>query len=344
MWHTKLRPKRPPPRTFPVDSGPSGQYDSHMIEEAQPLPTSPGGPRGAGVLTTSPGGATPQVNLAQPALVQTPTHDGVWCGAVSISEDVSVLGVRDLTAEEVLSLPPPGRTPDQARLAAQRGQAPARAVERLKTRHHEMARLMAAGLSDSEIGAAMSVTLGHLALLRRSPAFQQLLFTYMSIRDQEAVNIGARIKQAASIALEKLTEKLAETDSNELPLDTLRRTTTDLLDRSGHSPVSKTMTLSGALSAEDIRDIKNLHRPAAAVSEPGAQSSGPPTLEAEAAPSPTAVALGKLMSPPGVGSGPGEGQARIEGPRTDVRALRSEGVGEGPAVRPSLDDLDLDPV
>lgn len=291
---------------------------------------------------TSPGGVTSRVDLSQPAITagRAPSVDGVWCGAASISDEVSVLGVRELTPEEVSTLPPPGHNARQAELAAQRGQAPARSVERLKTRHHEIARLMAAGLTDTEVAETMAVSMPHLNLLKRSPAFQQLLFTYMSIRDQSAIDMGVRIKQAASLSLEKLTEKLAETDSTELPLDVLRRTTTDLLDRAGHSPVSKTLQLTGALSPQDIDDIKALHRPVLAVGTPPTEGPAPQTLEAQATVG-SESGPRQLEPPSAVDSG---SSARIEGQGLHIRALRSEGTSEEPTVRPSLTDLDLDTV
>ncbi len=294
-------------------------------------------------LASSPGGATQPLDLTKPMFTQAPASDGAWVGTASLGDQPSVLGVRELTQEEVTALPPPGNNPGQQAVAASRGQAPARSVERLKTRHHEIARLIAAGCADAEICEGFGVSRPHLYLLRRSPAFQQLMHAYMAARDQDAVSLSQRVKDAAVIGLEKLTEKLAETDSTEIGLDVLQKTTMALLDRAGLSPVHKLATLTGALSPDDIRDIKALHGPLRSTGEhPPAEGPSPPTLEAQASNDQPSDSIRAGHHETGVGD---DGSTQgTEGPRLHVRTLRSEGAPEAPAVRPSLDDLDLDRV
>lgn len=181
------------------------------------------------------------ISLDRPATV-------LWGRAASGKEEVSVEGVRELTREETAAL--------HRANAPRPGGAPARAVERLKTRHHEIARLMAAGLKDVEIADTLNCSHASLYNLRRSPAFQQLLFYYQAERDVEAMSLSAQIKIGAGLALDKIVERLETEEAASLPATWLKDVMVALLDRAGHSPVQKTATLSAHLSAEDIRVLK----------------------------------------------------------------------------------------
>ena len=108
------------------------------------------------MLTAGPGGVTEDpfslldrpVSQALPELTQAPLNSQLWGRATPRASEVSVLGVRELSAAEVAALPSnkAQRTPG----------APLRAIAKVKARHHEIARLIAAfpdtvvGIKDSD--------------------------------------------------------------------------------------------------------------------------------------------------------------------------------------------------
>ena len=158
------------------------------------------------VLSHVPGGATqdPFKVLDRPFYASEGFLDGaanaaLWGRAARASDEVVIHSIRELTAEEIAALP-----------AKANGQSVTafKAVERLKPRHHEIARLMASGQKESEIAELMTVSLTHLHRLKRSPAFQHLLAFYMAERDVQTISMRDRLEHAASLGLDRLQEKL----------------------------------------------------------------------------------------------------------------------------------------
>lgn len=164
----------------------------------------------------------------------------------SLGDPVSVKAVRDLSAEEVSKLPGRGNGA---------GTAPVSEIERLKVRHHEVARRMALGQSDTEISAGLGYSLSHLNILRRSPMFQSLLFSYMEQRDRKATDVSAQMRTVAGVGLDRLMEMVVKEEADP---DFVLKTTMGLLDRTGHSPVHKSAQVRLGLTPEQIRAIREL--------------------------------------------------------------------------------------
>lgn len=206
-------------------------------------------------LSFVPGGATQdpfkildRPFYAAPGFLDGAEKSALWGRAAPMGDEVEIVSVREITAEELAALP---TTVD--------GQSNVgfKAVERLRPRHHEIARLMAAGLKDGEIGELLSVSLQHLHRLRRSPAFQHLLAYYMASRDAETLDLRARIEHAASLGLERVQERL-EDDEHQIPIGALRDIAFGLLDRAGFNPTTKVASVAATLSAADLRQLKEV--------------------------------------------------------------------------------------
>lgn len=210
------------------------------------------------MLTAGPGGVTEDpfslldrpVSQALPELTQAPLNSQLWGRATPRASEVSVLGVRELSAAEVAALPSnkAQRTPG----------APLRAIAKVKARHHEIARLIAAGAKDVEISEALGLSGGTLYRLRRSPAFQQLLFSYMAARDQEAISMSERIAHGAALALDRVSALLEDEDS-QVSVGQLTSLTQMLLDRAGFNPTTKVQATSVALTGEEILKMRQQH-------------------------------------------------------------------------------------
>lgn len=205
------------------------------------------------VLTYVPGGATqdPFKILDRPFYAAPGFLDGadkaLWGRAAKVDE-VEILSVREVTAEEVAALPP-------ARNGA--SNTAFKGVERLKPRHHEIARALASGLKETELCEMLAVSLSHIHRLKRSPAFQHLLAYYMAARDVEAMNMRDRLEHASSLALDRIQERLEDED-NPLPVGQLKEITFGLLDRAGYNATTKIVSATAQLSQADLMKLKEI--------------------------------------------------------------------------------------
>lgn len=192
---------------------------------------------------------------ALPSLAQSLGAEPTWEPA-PLEVPVSVEGVRALEEREIAAVPENWEAPGRGQLAP--------TVQMLRAKHHEIARLLTVGMSVVEIAEVVGTTPTTVNRLRRTPAFADLLYSYMAQRDAAAVDIGARLKGVAALALDKLAERLEE-PAQLMPLDVLQKTAMGLLDRAGHSPVQKSVNLHAGVTAEQIREIKRARAATVAV-------------------------------------------------------------------------------
>lgn len=196
---------------------------------------------------------------ALPGLAEVVDAEPLWEPA-PLDAPVSVEEVRALGDGEIAAVPEHWDAPGRGQLAP--------TVQMLRAKHHEIARLLTVGMSVTEIAEVVGTTPTTVNRLRRTPAFADLLYSYMAQRDAAAVDIGARLKGVAALALDKLAERLEE-PAAVLPLDVLQKTAMGLLDRAGHSPVQKSVNLHAGVTAEQIKEIKRARAAAVAVISPG---------------------------------------------------------------------------
>jgi hypothetical protein len=170
-----------------------------------------------------------------------------WNSPRPLSAEPSILEVRELTEVEAAAVRPKSYA-----------QAPIAELGVIRARHHEVARLLAAGAKRSEVAQVMRMSEATIGLLQRSPAFQQLLMHYMRVRDDQALGISAKLKETALDVLLIIGNRLAA-EGEVLPIDTLRKLGTDMLDRAGFSPVQKNLNVNMGLSPDEIRSIREQH-------------------------------------------------------------------------------------
>ena len=216
------------------------------------------------VLAHVPGGATQdpfkildRPFYAAPEFLEGAANAALWSRAAKAGDEVEVISIRELTMEEVAALPQ-GRHGES--------NTAFKAVERLKPRHHEIARLLASGLKESAIAEVLEVSLSHLYRLKRSPAFQHLLAYFMAARDTETLTMRDRLEHAASLGLDKIQERM-EDEENPLPINQLKDIAFGLLDRAGFNPTTKIAAVSATLSPADmakLKDVRDAARRAAA--------------------------------------------------------------------------------
>jgi hypothetical protein len=110
--------------------------------------------------------------------------------------------------------------------------------KRLRTRHHEAARLMAEGKSDTEINLFTGLQPSTISVLRKDPAFKELVAHYNTVRDEKFETTHERLAALGTDAIEvihdRLDEKPEDFDNDQL-IGIIKTTT----DRTGYGPSSK---------------------------------------------------------------------------------------------------------
>jgi hypothetical protein len=134
------------------------------------------------------------------------------------------------------------------------------AVQTMRVRHHQIARLLAMGHKPAEIARVMSCAPATIANLERSPAFQALLLEYMNMLDKNAVETVTRMQVLRNLTVDELTERMAQpAKAQSIKASELVEIMKATSDRTGLGPSSTTKTiLNGALSVADIRAIKTM--------------------------------------------------------------------------------------
>jgi hypothetical protein len=143
--------------------------------------------------------------------------------------------LRDLTEEdsvELLSPPPAGST--------------APLLKRVRTQHHHLARLIASGAKDVEAGAISGFSSSRVSILRRDPAFAELVEYYRSQAEQKFLDVHERLASVGMAVVEEIHERLEEDPAQFSPKE-LVLIGEFTLDRSSAPPKSKMGGASGAL-------------------------------------------------------------------------------------------------
>lgn len=203
-----------------------------------------------------PGGATGtrlSDVLTKPAAVALREGDGAP-ETLEDNSSVEVMGVRSLEPIEAKVL---AAEEDGRRRAPK---VPLDAADKMRVRHHAIARLMAVGRKPAEIARIMDVSPASIAMLERSPAFQALLLEYMNMADKEAIDSYVRLKVLGNLGIDALTQKVVESPGDFKPGE-LVKLVEMAADRTGLGPTSKQVTLNGQLTPADIRALKQQPEP-----------------------------------------------------------------------------------
>lgn len=115
------------------------------------------------------------------------------------------------------------------------------ALRRLRQSHHKVARLLADGLEPAEVALVSGYSLSRVYVLSTDPSFKELVSFYKENKDKEYEDFHARLAMLATDATQELHARLDEEPdkmSNEFLADLVKT----LADRTGHAPVSKSVT------------------------------------------------------------------------------------------------------
>src|SRR6266568_5314010 len=130
-----------------------------------------------------------------------------------------------------------GRSLERADLAAPKGREPA--VKRFRESHHRVARLFAMGLRPFQVAEATGYTLVRISILRKDPAFQDLVARYAAdVNDewkQEVSGYYENLNKVRDITARMMLDQLVDADEvgEILPLRQLAGIHSDAADRTG---------------------------------------------------------------------------------------------------------------
>lgn len=138
--------------------------------------------------------------------------------------DLEIAGaVRELTAGEASSTARP------------------RELTRLRDSHHQVAKLIAAGLRTQDVSRMTGYSISRLSWLQsQDPSFKELVEFYRQDRRDVEVDVEARLRTVALDAVQHFHETMLENPDAITPALALEASKV-FLDRSGYAPVTKSV-------------------------------------------------------------------------------------------------------
>lgn len=138
---------------------------------------------------------------------------------------------------------------DLVLLAGERGIKP-RPIARLRDRHHAIARYLAQGLKEGEVAAITGYCLSRISVLKADPTFQNLVKHYQEVENSAQGEFIERATLASLTALAELQERLEEAPESFSTGDLLEVTKVTA-DRTGHAPVTKSVSINATIGMGD---------------------------------------------------------------------------------------------
>jgi hypothetical protein len=173
------------------------------------------------------------------ALRARPTRGSVlgMISELDFAPRISGRAQRPLTAESVRDL----RESDLALLSSERGtRAPP--IQKLRDRHHSLARALASGMRDHEASAITGYSASRISILKADPTFQELLAGYQSQSDTVFADFVTRASGLAVEAVKELHDRLEE-DPESFTHGQLLEVVKTVADRSGNAPVQRSVSV-----------------------------------------------------------------------------------------------------
>lgn len=155
-------------------------------------------------------------------------------------EGIDLSELRGRKQKQLLAAPVRAlREADLVVLTSEERGTPARPIQRLRDRHHAVARLVANGLTNGQISLMTGMDPGRVSVLRSDPTFKELVSDYQKIDAGLQAEFLERATTLSLTAMNNLQEML-EDDENSLPALTQLEVAKFASDRTGHGPVTKT--------------------------------------------------------------------------------------------------------
>lgn len=141
------------------------------------------------------------------------------------------------------------------RAAAPLPSSAAPSLAKLRQIHHEIARLLASGLSEADVAASTGYSLSRISILKSDPSFKELLAYYSARSEEVFIDVRKRLAMLGTDAVAELQDRL-DFKSDSLTNTQLIEITKATLDRAGFNPVAKTESVSVLLTGEELQKMK----------------------------------------------------------------------------------------
>lgn len=166
-------------------------------------------------------------------------------GVVGVRRAASATVLRELTADEALD-DPNRRGGDGSQVVS---------IARVRAAHHAVARELARGATAIEVSAITGYSPIRVANLKGDPTFQELIAHYRSQVDAHFENVVKKMTTLSADALDELSQRLDETPEL-FSVKELRELAVATLDRTGHSPVTKTQNTNVNIDASALAQLR----------------------------------------------------------------------------------------
>ena len=134
--------------------------------------------------------------------------------------------------------------------------APMARLQSLRDSHHNVARMMAAGLTNTQIADTTGHSLGSMVRYRRDPAMQELVAHYRALVTEEWLSEVDHISQMSVSAIAKGLRTIhdhfddADSRGDLVPMNRALSVVSDLMDRFGYGKKSQQTNLNVNYAAE----------------------------------------------------------------------------------------------
>lgn len=128
-------------------------------------------------------------------------------------------------------------------------------IARLRQIHHEIARLLASGLTETEVAASTGYSLSRISILKGDPSFKELLAYYAARSEEQFLDVRKRLAILGTDAVAELQDRL-DYKPDSLTNTQLIEITKTTLDRAGFSPVSKSENVQVLLTGDELEKLK----------------------------------------------------------------------------------------
>jgi hypothetical protein len=124
----------------------------------------------------------------------------------------------------------------------------------MRSSHHAMARDLANGVRMVDVSRLYGLPMATLETLLQAPAFVELMESYRG-ETELVFDMDTKMQALAHDALDEIRTRL-ETKPEKFATGQLMDLSGDMLDRTGHSKVSRSVQLQGGLGGQDLERIK----------------------------------------------------------------------------------------
>ena len=130
-------------------------------------------------------------------------------------------------------------------------------LQKLRQRHHHLARLLAGGTKEAEAALITGYQLASISILKQDPAFKELLAYYEAQKEEIFVDFFERLKTLSIHTADELLDRL-DSNPEDFSIEDLQKILTLAADRTGFGP-SKSIGVSGTIgvvTSEHLLKIK----------------------------------------------------------------------------------------